>query len=126
MRDTNKLSSTPKGTSSGQVDVNSFSRLNQKSSFKAYDEPMPRTYACDMCCRTFGSSGGLYKHKKTVHGRDEDLIPCPYCDNKFCTQSALKRHLPKHSSERPHVCDLCGRSYKHKDALMNHPCNYNS
>lgn len=79
-------------------------------------------YVCSECGKWFVSGGGLYKHKKINHGRSEDLIPCPECDQKFVTQSALKRHMPRHSSERPHACHICGKSYKHKDALVGHPC----
>ena len=86
------------------------------------NETMAGRHLCIMCLKTFMTSGGLYKHKKIAHGRTEDLIPCPECDNKFVTQSALKRHISKHSTDRPFICQICGKSYKTKYALNSHPC----
>lgn len=83
---------------------------------------VPGKCVCNTCGKMFLTGGGLYKHKKIEHGRTEDLIPCPECDKKFVTQSALKRHMPRHSTDRPHVCANCGKSYKHKDALGVHSC----
>lgn len=79
-------------------------------------------YLCNACNKTFITSGGLYKHRKIAHGRAEDLIPCPQCEQKFVTQSALNRHISKHSNDRPFVCSNCGKSYKTKYALNSHPC----
>lgn len=106
---------------SRQDDMQQLLQSPQTDVLHTYSENSGKCF-CNICGRLFFTGGGLYKHKKIVHGRTEDLIPCPECDQKFVTQSALKRHLPKHSTERPHVCQICGKAYKHKDALNSHSC----
>lgn len=82
----------------------------------------PDKHTCNICSKTFITPGGLYKHKKTIHGEQKELIPCPHCDKKFVARSALMRHLPSHSDSRSHVCLVCEKTFKRKDKLDIHVC----
>ena len=76
--------------------------------------------ACDECNRSFISRQGLINHKKLSHGSKEDCFTCNFCDKIFPTRAQLTRHMKVHSNDRPYVCELCNKRYKHKQDLKFH------
>lgn len=54
-------------------------------------------------------------------------LHCEKCDYVTKKKVLLNRHmLTQHSTERPYVCDLCGRDFKMKRALTVHVAQHGS
>lgn len=69
-----------------------------------------RPFACDACPKTFKTNGGLVAHQK----RHLKLMEyeCKFCGKAFVESSNLRRHISAlHTSERPHTCIICQRSF---------------
>ncbi|KAL7729679.1 hypothetical protein ACLKA6_007950 [Drosophila palustris] len=69
-----------------------------------------RPFACDVCPKTFKTNGGLVAHQK----RHLKLMEyeCKFCGKGFVESSNLRRHIiALHTSERPHTCITCQRSF---------------
>ncbi|OWF43295.1 Zinc finger and BTB domain-containing protein 49 [Mizuhopecten yessoensis] len=79
-----------------------------------------RTFKCDICSSYFSTDKSLDKHRKS-HGTER--FSCHICQKKFHFMSYLKAHVKCHSDARPHVCQYCGRSYKHLHNLKEHRCS---
>ena len=48
---------------------------------------------------------------------------CPTCGEAFPRNESLKRHMVKHTDEKPHVCEVCPDEtsrFKTKDRLRQH------
>lgn len=52
-----------------------------------------RTYACQVCSQTFGSSTALRSHCFAT----EHLVRCSVCDKGFVTNEALQQHAHIHA-----------------------------
>lgn len=69
-----------------------------------------RPFACDACPKTFKTNGALVTHQK----RHLKLMEykCEHCGKDFVESSNLRRHITAlHSTERPHTCTICQRSF---------------
>ncbi len=45
---------------------------------------------------------------------------CPVCLKKFKKPTQVRRHLCVHTGQRPHQCNLCGKSYTQRNSLLIH------
>src|SRR5699024_7119744 len=66
-------------------------------------------FSCEICGKIKDSQLSLARHKYNCHVKAK----CPIC-GKEITQTNLKNHVDRHSSDRG-VCELCGASVKKKD-----------
>lgn len=49
-----------------------------------------------------------------------EMITCDYCSYTTNKMHLLERHIKSHSTDRPHVCQICNRHFKTQVALHNH------
>ncbi|XP_077517023.1 uncharacterized protein LOC144127911 isoform X1 [Amblyomma americanum] len=44
------------------------------------------------------------------------MVQCPYCPFVTRFASAIRRHLVRHTKERPHKCHLCPQNFQRRAA----------
>ncbi|XP_051758484.1 zinc finger protein 335-like isoform X3 [Ctenopharyngodon idella] len=47
-------------------------------------------------------------------------FPCPICCRVYPMQKRLTQHMKTHSTEKPHMCDKCGKSFKKRYTFKMH------
>ncbi|XP_051509364.1 zinc finger protein 335-like isoform X2 [Myxocyprinus asiaticus] len=47
-------------------------------------------------------------------------FPCPICHRVYPLQKRLTQHMKTHSTEKPHMCDKCGKSFKKRYTFKMH------
>ncbi|XP_033752940.1 transcription factor SFP1-like isoform X11 [Pecten maximus] len=78
---------------------------------------------CNICGKTYKSIWGYRYHQKSHQrsiGKTSGSCQCKICGKFFQSLFYLQRHMKSHSTERPHTCQRCGRSYKHSSGLKMH------
>uniref|UniRef100_A0A3P8UJ74 Zinc finger protein 335 n=1 Tax=Cynoglossus semilaevis TaxID=244447 RepID=A0A3P8UJ74_CYNSE len=60
------------------------------------------------------------KKKKTETTPKVLEFPCPVCTRVYPMQKRLTQHMKTHSSEKPHMCDKCGKSFKKRYTFKVH------
>ncbi|KAH7112362.1 hypothetical protein EDB81DRAFT_894000 [Dactylonectria macrodidyma] len=53
---------------------------------------------------------------KDVDGR----LPCPHCTKTYLHAKHLRRHLLRHTGDRPYMCVLCRNTFSRSDILKRH------
>lgn len=73
------------------------------------------------CKRKYTQLQFLQSHVRYMHER-RNQFRCPYagCKKSFGTESYLNAHIISHESTGTHLCELCGKNYKHKKDLRIH------
>ncbi|KAM6404305.1 zinc finger protein 335 isoform 2-T2 [Rhynochetos jubatus] len=88
-----------------------------------------KPYKCEECSYTSVYKKDVIRHS-AVHSQDRkkraDLppklnsFPCPICNRVYPVQKRLTQHLKTHSTEKPHMCDKCGKSFKKRYTFKMH------
>uniref|UniRef100_W5MIX1 Zinc finger protein 335 n=1 Tax=Lepisosteus oculatus TaxID=7918 RepID=W5MIX1_LEPOC len=88
-----------------------------------------KPYKCEECDYTSVYKKDVIRHS-AVHNKDKrkksDLIPkitqypCPVCNRVYPMQKRLTQHMKTHSTEKPHMCDKCGKSFKKRYTFKMH------
>ena len=66
---------------------------------------------------------GYLEHLKNTH-KEGKRFKCPKCDKTFSRSHGIHNHMLTHTGERPHLCYVCGRSFKLKDSLREHTARH--
>ncbi|KAM7345523.1 transcription factor grauzone-like [Cochliomyia hominivorax] len=57
----------------------------------------PDCFSCNLCNKSFTTTGGLQKHNLKYHAPEEELtFACDLCPQKFARQHLLQLHKPSH------------------------------
>ncbi|NWT80275.1 ZN335 protein, partial [Lanius ludovicianus] len=88
-----------------------------------------KPYKCEECNYTSVYKKDVIRHS-TVHSRDRkkradpppklNSFPCPVCSRVYPMQKRLTQHMKTHSTEKPHMCDKCGKSFKKRYTFKMH------
>ncbi|NXB78118.1 ZN335 protein, partial [Donacobius atricapilla] len=88
-----------------------------------------KPYKCEECNYTSVYKKDVIRHS-TVHNRDRkkradpppklNSFPCPVCNRVYPMQKRLTQHMKTHSTEKPHMCDKCGKSFKKRYTFKMH------
>lgn len=79
-------------------------------------------YSCDKCDKTFGKPSSLTRHKYEHSGK-LNLIRLPnrhHHDHRKFHLLITNSLFSWYSGQRPHICDICSKRFKHKHHLTEH------
>lgn len=79
-------------------------------------------YPCSVCHKTFNTKRTERAHFHNMHhaNRNQKEIPCKECPLKFRTNYNLKKHMIKHTGEKPFKCSECDCAYIEMLPLKRH------
>ncbi|XP_017273046.1 zinc finger protein 335 isoform X2 [Kryptolebias marmoratus] len=88
-----------------------------------------KPFKCEECDYSSVYKKDVLRHS-AVHNKDKKRktelapkmseFPCPVCDKVYPMQKRLTQHMKTHSSEKPHMCDKCGKSFKKRYTFKMH------
>jgi len=78
-------------------------------------------FRCNICNKTFAKRCYFTQHNKTAHVGHKPF-KCAKCGKKYQSQELLDDHMNKHSGEKPFKCEVpnCPKSFNHKTDLKRH------
>ncbi|KAG4070998.1 hypothetical protein HA402_001435 [Bradysia odoriphaga] len=81
-----------------------------------------RAHKCNFCSKTFPSAAKLKYHIRDKHSADaNEKFPCDKCGKMCQSKLLLACHIRNvHVPSMSHVCEICGRTFKHKFNLQIH------
>ncbi|KAG4070939.1 hypothetical protein HA402_001376 [Bradysia odoriphaga] len=81
-----------------------------------------RGHKCSLCSKICTTAASLKHHVQHIHPTDSsETFPCNQCDKIFQSNKSLTHHIRNvHDSSLDHVCEICGRAFKHNVSLQNH------
>ena len=82
--------------------------------------PNPNNESIDTIIAAEDAKIALNHHKVNLRNK----FQCPQCEYKATLKSSLKSHMKTHTSEKPYLCDRCGKTFKTKRQLMLHLDHY--
>ncbi|KAL1883797.1 hypothetical protein VTK73DRAFT_8333 [Phialemonium thermophilum] len=66
-------------------------------------------------------AAGTATAKNQIPQKDADgKFPCPHCTKTYLHAKHLKRHLLRHTGDRPYMCVLCRDTFSRSDILKRH------
>ncbi|XP_030639733.1 zinc finger protein 335-like [Chanos chanos] len=88
-----------------------------------------KPYKCEECDYSSVYRKDVIRHS-AVHNKDKKRktalvpkvseFPCPICQRVYPMQKRLTQHMKTHSTEKPHMCDKCGKSFKKRYTFKMH------
>lgn len=78
-------------------------------------------FRCNICNKTFSKRCYFTQHNKTAHVGHKPF-KCIKCGKKYQTQELLDDHMDKHNGDKPFKCEVpnCPKSFNHKTDLKRH------
>ncbi|CAL8368404.1 unnamed protein product [Lota lota] len=83
-----------------------------------------KPFKCEECDYSSVYKKDVLRHS-AVHNKEKQLpkisqFPCPICHRIYPMQKRLTQHMKTHSTEKPHMCDKCGKSFKKRYTFKMH------
>ncbi|PNF25121.1 hypothetical protein B7P43_G02005 [Cryptotermes secundus] len=97
-------------------------KFDKYSMFQAHKKTheKPATMKCVTCQKVF-TNETFYKRHRYIHDPEYwDRFKCQTCQRPFRDAHALKNHMQLHAGIKPHMCDLCGRTYNRFANMLKH------
>jgi len=85
-----------------------------------------KTCICTTCCKGFLNETSLNKHTCDASLNIKKKYQCSVCEKMFKSHFQAIRHMPTHTGEKPHMCDLCGKAYSDESGLRAHNMMHHS
>ncbi|XP_034656802.1 transcription factor grauzone [Drosophila subobscura] len=82
----------------------------------------PTYFSCKLCRKNFLNRNSQEMHMLRFHSEQQELVhQCAICQARFAKKFLLTMHLKGHKgTERPEVCDTCGKTFRTKFELSAH------
>ena len=74
-------------------------------------------FKCTICSKKYANLQLLNAHVRYIHEVRGRFV-CATCGKSFGTMSYLQAHEVSHDSIGLHLCEICGKSYKHKKVII--------
>lgn len=74
---------------------------------------------CHTCEKTFSTVRSLKVHQDSIHAGLKPFV-CDVCKRSFGKRCDLRMHKLTHSDDAPHLCGLCGKTFKNPLQLKAH------
>lgn len=77
-------------------------------------------FQCNVCSKEFRTEGTLSYHQRCHTGLYRRKYVCYICKWTAPNVTGLRKHMPKHSDEKPFCCGICKQNFKHESTLRKH------